>query len=76
MKLIAAFGGAPEIPFFTYNVEKRIERSDGEVLVEKEMFHDFEPIKIRIHQVNMQGDMIGENFTMLISRYITVQRFN
>ena len=76
MKLKATFGGAPEIPFFTYNVEKRIERSDGEVLVEKEVLHDFNPIKIRVHQVNMQGDLIGENFTMLVSQHITVQRFN
>ena len=76
MKLMSTFGGAPEIPFFIYNVEKRIERSDGEVLVEKETYHDFNPIKIRVHQVNMQGDLIGDNFTMLLSRHITVNRFN
>ena len=72
LKLMAACGGAPEIPFFTYSTEKRTTRPDGEVLIEKLPAHDFEPIKIRVHQVNMQGDLIGENFTLLVSRHITV----
>ena len=72
MKLTSAFGGGPEIPFFSYNVTKQIERDGGEVETVKEMFHDFNPIKVRVHQVNMQGDLIGENFTLLISPHITV----
>ena len=76
MKLLGVFGGAPEIPIFSYNTEKKITDASGGVLVTKDSQHDFNPIKIRFHQVNMQGDLIGENFTMLISRFMTVNRFN
>lgn len=49
MKLISSFGGAPEIPFFNYNVENQVNKDDGEIVVEKQVLHDFNPIKIKVH---------------------------
>ena len=76
LKLASAFGGAPEIPFFTYYVTEKIQREGGEIEEVKQVYHDFDPIKVRVHQVNMQGDLIGENFCLFISSKISIQRFN
>ena len=49
IKLFSGFGGAPEIPFFAYNVENRIEKADGEVITAKERLLDFQPIKVKAY---------------------------
>ena len=72
MKLVSAFGGGPEIPIFVYYEETKEEREGGEIVTKKTPFHDFNPIKVRVHQANMQGEHTGETFMLLISPRITV----
>ena len=71
MKLYSACGGAPEIPFFSYIEETKVEREGGEIVVEKKTVHDWEPVKVRVHQANSQGELTGESFMLLVSLHIT-----
>jgi hypothetical protein len=48
LKLVAAFGGAPEIPIYQYTVEERETQPDGTSMVVKHMQHDFNPIKVHV----------------------------
>ena len=55
IKLFSGFGGAPEIPFFFYNVEEKVEKPGGEITLQKVKVHDFNPIKIRTYIAHQGG---------------------
>ena len=55
IKLFSGFGGAPEIPIFFYIVEDKIEKPGGEIVLQKNKVHDFNPIKIRTYIAHQGG---------------------
>ena len=48
-KLRAAYGGGPEIPFFSYQKEVKTIGLDGLEETVRESQQDFHPIRVRVH---------------------------
>ena len=67
MKLLTAFGGAPEIVFFNYTIEDE----DGIT----EYCHDLDPCKVSVKFVYSKSKEIVEQREYLISPYITSKTF-
>lgn len=59
LKLLATFGGAPEIPIYNYFVENVHTLEEGSTVVEKTSMHDFKPIKVHLTAVETKTQQIN-----------------
>lgn len=70
-KLKTAFGGAPEIPFFSYQADVERTREDGTKETVKESMHDFHPIRVCCHVMKRTGERNDQSVTLLVSKHLT-----
>ena len=70
-KLLKAFGGGPEIPFFYYTKTMETENADGTKETIKESAHDFTPIRVKVHIMKRTRDNPSEAITVLVSKFLT-----
>lgn len=73
LKLVSAFGGAPEIPIYQYTVEKEVIREDGSV-VEKSNVHDLNPITVNLTAIEIKTKW-EKKMSVLVSPSLTVKYF-
>ena len=73
-KLKAAFGGGPEIPFFSYQEEVEVESPGGVIEIRKESKHDFQPIRVCVHVMKRTKE-VGPSLTLLVSKHLTHNQF-
>jgi len=66
-KLKTAFGGAPEIPFFSYQADVEKTREDGTKEIVKESRHDFNPIRVCVQVMKRASDRNHQSVTLLVS---------
>lgn len=75
LKLVTAFGGAPEIPVYQYFVERLKTQEDGSSLVEKVTMHDLNPIKVQLTAIEIKTKQISCRQTVLASPFLTNKFF-
>ena len=74
-KLKVAFGGGPEIPFFSYQEDVQVTLPDGTIEIKKESKHDFDPIRVGVHVMKRNKENCGPSLTLLVSKHMTHTQF-
>ena len=75
LKLITAFGGAPEIPIYQYFIENVRTLKDGSQVFEKTSAHDLNPIKVHLTAIETKTQLINHRQSVLASPFLTNKYF-